>query len=69
VVDAAHLGQLFLFFELATAFAGCLYGVNAFNQPGVEEGKNFTYGMMGREGYGEKRAEVLESRKKKVWKA
>jgi glucose-6-phosphate isomerase len=27
-----------------------LYGVNAFDQPGVELGKRFTYGMMGAAG-------------------
>lgn len=64
-IDAYHLGQLFYFFEIATAFAGFMYGVNPFNQPSVEEGKNFTYGMMGREGYEAKREEVLSTRKKK----
>ena len=47
-IDGYYLGQLFLFFELATAVAGMLYGINPFNQPGVEEGKNLTYGIMGR---------------------
>ncbi len=64
-IDAYHLGQLFYFFEIATAYAGFLYGVNPFNQPSVEEGKNFTYGMMGREGYEAKREEVESARKKK----
>lgn len=50
-LDAWHLGGLFMMFELATAFAGELYGVNAFDQPGVELGKRFTYGMFGRPGY------------------
>jgi len=47
-VDAWHLGALFMFLELATAYAGHLYGVNAFDQPGVELGKQFTYAMLGR---------------------
>ena len=47
-VDPFHLGGLFMFLELATAYAGRLYGVNAFDQPGVELGKQFTYAMMGR---------------------
>jgi glucose-6-phosphate isomerase len=69
VVDAYHLGQLFYFFEIATAFVGFLYGVNPFNQPSVEEGKHFTYGMMGRKGYEKKRAEVEEARlKKPCWR-
>jgi len=45
---------LFHFFEIATAFTGALFGINAFNQPGVEEGKNLTYGMMGKKGFEEK---------------
>lgn len=68
-IDAYHMGQLFHFFEMATAFTGFLYGVNPFNQPGVEEGKNFTYGMMGKKGYEAKREEVEKARAKKMcWK-
>ena len=47
-VDAEHVGALIMLLELATAYAGSLYGVNAFDQPGVELGKQFTYGMLGR---------------------
>ncbi|GAB4388323.1 MAG: glucose-6-phosphate isomerase [Thermodesulfovibrionales bacterium] len=65
-LDAYHLGQLFYFLELATAFIGFLYGVNPFNQPSVEEGKDFTYGMMGRKGYEQKREEVEQARLKKT---
>ncbi|MGD2079728.1 MAG: glucose-6-phosphate isomerase [Nitrospirota bacterium] len=61
-VDAAHLGELFYFFEIAVAYAGFLYGINPFNQPSVEMSKNFTYGMMGREGYEGQRQEVEEAR-------
>ncbi len=50
-VDAAALGELFMFFEYAVSFSGCLFGVNTFNQPGVELGKRYTFGLMGREGY------------------
>ncbi len=35
------LGSLFFFFEWATAIAGELYEVNAYNQPGVEEAKRY----------------------------
>jgi glucose-6-phosphate isomerase len=65
-VDAYHLGQLFQFFEIAAAFTGLLLGINPFNQPGVEEGKNFTYGMMGKKGFDSKKAEVEEARKDKA---
>ncbi|MCE5312139.1 MAG: glucose-6-phosphate isomerase [Nitrospiraceae bacterium] len=63
-IDAFHLGQLFHFFEAATAAAGFLFGINPFDQPGVEEGKNLTYGMMGKKGYEDKAAEFAEYRKK-----
>ncbi len=58
VVNAFTLGQLLYLLEVATAIAGELYDVNAFDQPGVEEGKHLTYGMMGRAGFAEKDAEV-----------
>jgi glucose-6-phosphate isomerase len=49
-VDAHHVGGLMMFFGVATAFAGQLYGVDAFNQPGVELGKQFAYALLGRPG-------------------
>lgn len=49
-VDAWHVGGLMMMFELATAYAGQMYDVNAFNQPGVELGKQFAYALMGRPG-------------------
>lgn len=64
-INAYHLGQLFHFFEISTAAAGFLYGINPFNQPGVEEGKNLTYGMMGKRGYEEKREEFEKYRRRK----
>ncbi len=42
-VDAWHLGALFMLLEIATVYAGALYGVNPLDQPGVELGKQFTY--------------------------
>lgn len=47
-VDAWHVGALFMLFEIATIYAGVLYGVNPLDQPGVELGKQFTYAMLGR---------------------
>ena len=65
-VDGRRIGQLFQFFEIATAFTGLLMGINPFNQPGVEEGKNFTYGMMGKKGFDARKAEVEEARENKA---
>lgn len=38
-VDAYHLGEFFMLYEIATTFSGALYGINPFDQPGVELGK------------------------------
>lgn len=56
-VDAWHVGGVIMLLEIATAYAGELYGINAFNQPGVELGKRFTYGIMGRPGFDDARRE------------
>ncbi len=50
-VSAGVLGELFMFLQYAVTYSGYLYDVNAFDQPGVELGKQYTYGLMGREGY------------------
>ncbi len=57
-VNEFTLGQVLYLFEVATAYAGELMGIDAFDQPGVEEGKNATYAMFGRPGYEEKKAEL-----------
>jgi glucose-6-phosphate isomerase len=49
-VDAENVGELMMFLEIATAYAGQLYGIDAFNQPGVELGKQFAYALLGRPG-------------------
>jgi len=50
-LNEENLGYLFQALEVQTAIAGALYGVNAFDQPGVEAGKQITYERMGRPGY------------------
>lgn len=49
-VDAWHVGGIMALLEIATAYAGQMYGVNAFDQPGVELGKQFAYALLGRPG-------------------
>ena len=56
-VDACHVGGLMMLLELATAYAGQLYGIDAFNQPGVELGKAFAYAQLGRPGADEAKKE------------
>lgn len=57
-VNPFTIGELLYVFEVMTAFAGELLSINAFDQPGVEEGKNATYALLGKPGYDEKRAEL-----------
>jgi glucose-6-phosphate isomerase len=57
-VNAFTIGQLLYMFEIETAFAGELLNINAFDQPGVEEGKNAAYALLGRPGYESKKAEL-----------
>jgi glucose-6-phosphate isomerase len=52
-VEAAAIGQVLMLFEVATVFAGGLYGINPLDQPGVELSKKLTYGLMGRPGFEE----------------
>ena len=47
--------------EVQTAIAGALYNINAFNQPGVEQAKNYTYALMGRAWY-EDSAKTLQTK-------
>lgn len=55
------MGELMMLLEVATAFAGGLYGINPFDQPGVEAGKRYACGLLGRPGYEAARRE-LEAR-------
>ncbi len=50
-LNEENLGYLLQALEVQTAIAGTLYGVNAFDQPGVEAGKQITYERMGRPGH------------------
>ncbi|MGM0420101.1 MAG: glucose-6-phosphate isomerase [Bacillota bacterium] len=59
-VNEYTVGQFIYLLELETAFVGELLNVNAFNQPGVELGKEFTYGILGRKGYKEKGQEFRD---------
>lgn len=57
-LDAYGLGQLFMVFELAVVYLAEMLGVDAFNQPGVEEGKVMMYALLGRSGYEHKKEEI-----------
>ena len=60
-VDGYNVAQLLYMFEVQTAIAGELYNIDTFNQPGVEQAKNYTYALMGRVGY-EESAQMLKEK-------
>ena len=50
-IDEYNLAQLLYMLEVQTAIAGELYNINTFDQPGVEQVKNYMYALMGRAGF------------------
>jgi len=59
-VNEYYLAQLLYMLEVQTAIAGGLYNIDTFNQPGVEQAKNYTYALMGRKGYEQSAKELNE---------
>lgn len=57
-IDAYHVGQFIQLWQVATAYAGLLLNIDAYDQPAVELGKQATFGLMGRKGYEHFKAEV-----------
>ncbi len=54
------LGELIYFFELACAISGYVLSVNPFNQPGVESYKKNMFALLGKPGYEDMRANLIE---------
>ena len=50
-VDAHHVGEFMALWQIATAYAGLMLNIDAYDQPAVETGKKATFGLMGRDGY------------------
>lgn len=67
-MDEEHLGAFLQLQEFRTAFLAELLDINAFDQPGVEASKHFTYGLMGRPGFEQYRARFrqYEERRQKA---
>ena len=64
-LDETSLGALFGFFMRAVAYAGLLWEVDPFDQPGVEAGKRYASAMLGRAGFAAEAArlsDVLDGR-------
>lgn len=50
-VSEETFAELLYTLALATTYAGALFGVDPYDQPGVEAGKRATFALMGRAGY------------------
>lgn len=55
------LGALFYFYEALVVYTAALWNINPYDQPGVEEGKNITYSLMGRQDYSHRREEYRQA--------
>ena len=67
-ISEETIGALLYFCQLVTAYAGKLYKVNPYNQPGVEAGKRATFGLMGKKGYEKEVADITNAiTKDKRW--
>ncbi len=64
-VDEEHLGAFLQLLEFQTAFMGELLNIDAFDQEGVELGKKFTFGLMGRAGFEAYREQFTAYEKKR----
>ncbi|MBV9788454.1 MAG: glucose-6-phosphate isomerase [Chloroflexi bacterium] len=60
-INAFTVGQLLYLLEVQTAIAGELFGIDAFDQPGVEAGKIATYALLGRSGYEQQRQQIEQA--------
>lgn len=67
-VDAHHVGEFIMLWEIVTAYAGLMLNIDAYDQPAVETGKQATFGLMGREGYGEWKTKVDEALAETDWR-
>jgi glucose-6-phosphate isomerase len=58
-VNAYTIGQFIYLYEVTTSFAGALFGINPYDQPAVELGKQASFALMGKTGF-EKLAQQIQ---------
>ncbi len=49
-INAYTVGQFIYLYEVTTSLAGALFGINSYDQPAVELGKQATFALMGKAG-------------------
>jgi len=57
-IDELHIGEFLMLWQIATAYAGLMLNIDAYDQPAVELGKRATFGLMGRKGFEEFQGKV-----------
>jgi len=57
-LNESSLGELISMFELSVVYLAELLDINAFDQPGVEAGKQYMYGLLGKRGFEDKAKEI-----------
>ena len=62
-INEYYLGQMIYFFEKACGISGYIFGVNPFNQPGVEAYKKNMFALLEKPGF-EKETEAIKKRLK-----
>jgi glucose-6-phosphate isomerase len=63
--DEYAIGQYMMLAMFQTAYAGEFYNINAFDQPGVQLGKDLTYALLDRPGFDAERQRLARYRKQK----
>jgi len=63
-IDAETMGELIMFSQYCTAYAGEFYDIDAFDQPGVEYGKKLTFAIIGRAGFADYNRKIEEIRQR-----
>lgn len=64
-LDSKNVGEFIMFMELQTAYAGYLYDINPYDQPAVEQGKRYAFGLLNRPGFEEYRRQFEQGYVKK----
>jgi glucose-6-phosphate isomerase len=52
-ISSQTVGQFLYMYEVAVSYMGGLFEINTYDQPAVQLGKDATYALMGKDGYGE----------------
>jgi glucose-6-phosphate isomerase len=65
-ISPETVGQFIYMYEAAVAYMGALYGINTYDQPAVQLGKDATYALMGKKGFDEmnKKIQAVATRDK-----